>query len=33
MEREVMKDLVLGFSGWVASAAIIYLNFVMFFSL
>ena len=33
MEREVMKDLVLGFSGSVASAAIIYLNFVMFFSL
>ena len=33
MEREVIRELVLGFSGWVVSAAILYINFVMFFSL
>ena len=33
MEREVIRELVLCFSGWVASAAILYINFVMFFSL
>ena len=33
MEREVIRELVLCFSGWVASAVVLYINFVMFFSL
>ena len=32
MEREVIRELVRCFSGWVASAAILYIDFVMFFS-
>ena len=33
MEREVIRELVLCFSGWAVSAAVLYINFVMFFSL
>jgi len=33
MEREVMRELILCFSGWVVSAAVLYVNFVLFFSL
>ena len=33
MEREVIRELVLCVSGWIASVAILYINFVMFFSL
>ena len=33
MEREVIRELVLCFSGWTVSAAVLYINFVMFFSL
>jgi len=33
MEREVILELVLCFSGWAVSADVLYINFVMFFSL
>ena len=33
MEREVIRELVLCFSGWAVSAAVLYINFVIFFSL
>jgi len=33
IEKEVMKELVLCVSGWVVSATVLYVNFVMFFSL
>ena len=33
MEREVIRECVLSFSGGVVSVAVLYVNFVLFFSL